>query len=97
MNVDKLKIIQVGISFADENGYLPQGTCTWQFNFKFDLKSFYFFYILKLEIYYRTDEYAKDAIDLLSNSGINFTKHQTQGINPAIFAEYLISSGWMLH
>ena len=38
MNVDKLKVIQVGISLADENGYLPAGTTTWQFNFKFDLK-----------------------------------------------------------
>jgi len=38
MNVDKLKVIQVGISFADESGHLPHGVTTWQFNFKFDLK-----------------------------------------------------------
>jgi mRNA deadenylase subunit len=38
MNVDKLKLIQVGISIADEDGYLPAGVTTWQFNFKFDTK-----------------------------------------------------------
>ena len=38
MNVDKLKVIQVGLSFADEDGYTPPGVGTWQFNFRFDLK-----------------------------------------------------------
>jgi len=38
MNVDKLKVIQIGISFTDDEGYLPEGVNTWQFNFKFDLK-----------------------------------------------------------
>jgi len=70
------------LSFADEQGFLPAGASTWQFNFKFDLKS---------------DEHAKDAIELLSNSGINFTKHYSHGINPQIFAEYLISSGLVLN
>jgi CCR4-NOT transcription complex subunit 7/8 len=83
MNVDKLKVIQVGLSFADDTGCLPVShVCTWQFNFKFDLKS---------------DEFAKDAIELLSNSGINFAKHQTHGISPQLFAEYLISSGLVLN
>jgi len=38
MNVDKLKVIQVGISIADEDGFMPPGIGTWQFNFKFDLQ-----------------------------------------------------------
>ena len=38
MNVDKLKVIQIGISLADEEGNVPKGVNTWQFNFKFDLK-----------------------------------------------------------
>ena len=38
MNVDKLKVIQVGISLADEEGFMPPGVGTWQFNFRFDLK-----------------------------------------------------------
>jgi CCR4-NOT transcription complex subunit 7/8 len=43
-NVDLLKIIQLGISFADENGHLPKDVCTWQFNFKFNL-TYVFLYI----------------------------------------------------
>eukprot|EP00916_Digyalum_oweni_P026269 GHVL01043183.1.p1 GENE.GHVL01043183.1~~GHVL01043183.1.p1 ORF type:complete len:115 (+),score=9.43 GHVL01043183.1:31-375(+) len=37
LNVDMLKVIQLGITFADEFGNLPEGICTWQFNFQFDL------------------------------------------------------------
>ena len=37
-NVDLLNIIQLGITFSDSNGNLPQGTCTWQFNFKFSIE-----------------------------------------------------------
>lgn len=37
-NVDLLKIIQLGLTFADAEGNYPLGTCTWQFNFKFNLK-----------------------------------------------------------
>lgn len=35
-NVDMLKIIQLGITLADEEGNMPE-VCTWQFNFKFSL------------------------------------------------------------
>jgi hypothetical protein len=37
-NVDLLKIIQVGITLADEDGNYPQETSTWQFNFHFSVK-----------------------------------------------------------
>lgn len=37
-NVDLLKIIQLGITFADENGELADDCPTWQFNFKFNLQ-----------------------------------------------------------
>jgi len=36
-NVDLLKMIQLGVTFADENGNVPKDACTWQFNFKFSL------------------------------------------------------------
>ncbi|KAG1436176.1 hypothetical protein G6F56_013669 [Rhizopus delemar] len=36
-NVDLLKIIQLGVTFADQYGNLPGNICTWQFNFKFSL------------------------------------------------------------
>lgn len=37
-NVDKLKLIQVGLTLCDEEGNYPKDTSTWQFNFNFDLK-----------------------------------------------------------
>lgn len=82
MNVDKLKIIQVGITLADEDGHMPPGCGTWQFNFKFDLSN---------------DLYLKDSIDMLSEAGIKFDKHATRGIDPQIFSEYLITSGLVLN
>jgi len=37
-NVDLLKIIQVGLTIADEDGNYPQDISTWQFNFRFSVK-----------------------------------------------------------
>lgn len=44
-NVDLLKIIQLGLTFMNEDGDYPPGTTTWQFNFKFNLTwvDLYFF------------------------------------------------------
>lgn len=36
-NVDLLKIIQLGLTFMNQDGDYPHGTTTWQFNFKFNL------------------------------------------------------------
>lgn len=49
----------------------------------------------KLLIYYvsREDMYAQDSIDLLQNSGLQFRKHEEDGIEPLEFAELLMSSG----
>ncbi|KAJ3188223.1 CCR4-NOT transcription complex subunit 7 [Gaertneriomyces sp. JEL0708] len=80
-NVDLLKIIQLGITFADENGNMPTGVCTWQFNFKFNLAD---------------DMYAQDSIDMLQKSGIEFKKHEEYGIDVSHFGELLISSGFVL-
>lgn len=38
VNCDTLRIIQVGITLMDEEGKLPEGITTWQFNFKFSLE-----------------------------------------------------------
>lgn len=35
-NVDKLKIIQLGITLSDAKGRLPSPVSTWQFNFDFN-------------------------------------------------------------
>ncbi|KAK9764448.1 CCR4-NOT core DEDD RNase subunit [Basidiobolus ranarum] len=80
-NVDLLKLIQLGITLADERGNLPPGICTWQFNFKFSLSE---------------DSYAQDSIDLLNKSGLDFEKHQEFGIDVHQFGELLISSGFVL-
>lgn len=37
--------------------------------------------------------YAQDSIDLLQNSGLQFRKHEEDGIEPLEFAELLMSSG----
>lgn len=80
-NVNLLKIIQLGITFSDEEGRHPPGPCTWQFNFKFNLTD---------------DIYAQDSIDLLQTSGIDFDRFASQGIEVSSFAELLISSGLVL-
>uniref|UniRef100_A0A182NPL4 poly(A)-specific ribonuclease n=1 Tax=Anopheles dirus TaxID=7168 RepID=A0A182NPL4_9DIPT len=80
-NVDLLRIIQLGLTFMDDDGRTPSGFSTWQFNFKFNLSE---------------DMYAQDSIDLLLNSGIQFKKHEEDGIDPLDFAELLMTSGIVL-
>lgn len=36
-NVDLLRIIQLGLTFMDDEAKTPSGFSTWQFNFKFNL------------------------------------------------------------
>lgn len=36
-NVDLLRIIQLGLTFMNDEGKTPSGYVTWQFNFKFNL------------------------------------------------------------
>lgn len=80
-NVDLLKIIQIGITFMDEHGNTPPNCSTWQFNFKFNLTE---------------DMYAQDSIDLLTNSGIQFKKHEDEGVDVFDFAELFMTSGLVL-
>jgi len=81
LNVDLLKIIQLGLSFSDEKGNLCKDCPCWQFNFAFDLDG---------------DMFAQDSIDLLVNSGISFPDHATRGIDPQLFGELLMVSGLVL-
>ncbi|XP_037315695.2 CCR4-NOT transcription complex subunit 7 isoform X1 [Pungitius pungitius] len=80
-NVDLLKIIQLGLTFMNEQGEYPPGTSTWQFNFKFNITE---------------DMYAQDSIELLTTSGIQFEKHEDEGIETLYFAELLMTSGVVL-
>eukprot|EP00758_Cryptobia_borreli_P014470 Tbor_TRINITY_DN5924_c5_g2::TRINITY_DN5924_c5_g2_i1::g.18931::m.18931/K12581/CNOT7_8, CAF1, POP2; CCR4-NOT transcription complex subunit 7/8 len=58
LNVNILKIIQLGLTLLNEKGEVPEKCCTWQFNFRFSLDD---------------DIYAQDSIELLKNGGINFS------------------------
>jgi CCR4-NOT transcription complex subunit 7/8 len=82
MNVDNLKMIQLGITLTNEEGCIPTTGCTWQFNFKFDLNN---------------DTYLKESISLLEVAGIDFPKFHEQGIEVDYFAENFISSGIVLN
>ena len=84
LNVDSLKLIQLGITITNEKGEYPKNVPynTWQFNFQFDLEE---------------DIYNEESVNLLKNSGINFEKLKKNGIKHKIFAEYLITSGLVLN
>lgn len=81
-NVNILKLIQLGLTFLDESGQTPgREYATWQFNFKFNLNE---------------DMFAQDSIDLLTSSGIQFKRHEEEGIDHEEFAELLTTSGIVL-
>ena len=44
----------------------------------------------------REDMYAQDSIELLTTSGIQFKKHEDEGIDTLYFAELLMTSGVVL-
>ncbi|KPI42374.1 Poly(A) ribonuclease pop2 [Cyphellophora attinorum] len=94
-NVDFLKMIQLGIALFREDGSLPPSDhnarngyastsvtpYAWQFNFQFSLEE---------------DMSANDSITMLSKAGIDFERHNKQGIDPHEFGALLISSGLVL-
>jgi CCR4-NOT transcription complex subunit 7/8 len=65
-NVDELKIIQIGITIADEKGRTPLPISTWQFNLKFDE---------------REDAHNPESIEMLKKAGLDFDKHAKFGID----------------
>lgn len=82
VNVNHLKMIQLGITLGTESGECPEPTSTWQFNFEFNLEE---------------DFYSQDSIDLLKSSGIEFALHKDFGIEPRDFAAHFITSGLVLN
>ena len=78
-------MIQIGLTFTDSDGRLPTDDGhpynTWQFNFKFDLGY---------------DLYAADSVQFLQNCGIDFARHNREGIDASLFGELLMSSGIVL-
>ena len=82
LNVDNLKVIQIGLTLANKDGLYPEDVSTWQFNFKFDLLC---------------DTYLTESINLLEIAGIDFTRFVHEGIEKDYFAEHFISSGIVLN
>ena len=82
VNVDRLKLIQLGITLTNDKGEYPSNICTWQFNLSFDCEK---------------DQHSKDSITMLYNSGIDFNLMKNKGIPHSLFAEYLIVSGLVLN
>ena len=76
-NVEETKMIQIGLSIADENGATPLPTSTWQFNFKFDKEK---------------DRIVDQSYDLLIKAGVRFDRLATEGIDYSLFAEYFAGS-----
>ena len=81
-NVDILKIIQLGITLTDKEGNRPPNVSTWQFNFQFSLKD---------------DMYNKDSIDLLTSCGLDFDRHENEGIDVMKFGEIVTCSGLVIN
>ena len=82
LNVDFLKIIQIGITLGDGHGNQPKPVSTWQFNFKFNPKE---------------DMHTTDSIELLQQSGIDFEKFNNEGISPFDFTQLVYTSGLVMN
>lgn len=80
-NVNSLRIIQLGLSFADKDGDRPK-IHTIQFNFQFNVW---------------LDPCAPDALNVLKRAGLDFERHATDGIDVHDFGERLIASGLVLN
>ena len=84
LNVDSLKIIQLGITLTNSKGEFPKNSKyhTWQFNFEFDKN---------------IDKITQSSLNLLEQCGIDFNKLKRKGIKHKLFAEYFMISGLVLN
>jgi len=71
-------MIQIGFTLTDEDGKLVEEDAVWQFNLQFDVEK---------------DESNQAAINMLTNSGIDFPRMAKDGITQEDFAEKFMASG----
>jgi CCR4-NOT transcription complex subunit 7/8 len=83
-NVDKLKLIQLGITLTNDKGEFPKNYPyhTGQFNLEFDKD---------------TELYKDESMDMLKKCGIDFDKLKRKGIKHNIFAQYFMISNLVLN
>ena len=82
LNVDSLKLIQLGITLSNEKGEYPKPIRTWQFNLEFDITK---------------DKSSQSSMLLLISSGIDFKKIKKCGINQKKFAQQFQKFGLVLN
>jgi CCR4-NOT transcription complex subunit 7/8 len=82
LNVDSLKLIQVGITLSNEKGEYPKPIRTWQFNLEFDITK---------------DKSSQSSMLLLISSGIDFKKMKKCGINQKKFVQQFQKLGLVLN
>lgn len=77
-NSQYMKLIQIGMTFADINGICPENIHTWQFHFSFDVN---------------TDTYKNESVGMLHSHNLPFNRLILEGINPVAFGSALIENG----
>lgn len=95
-NVDKLNLIQVGVTLSDANGNLPtleaffektgptiQESYVWEFNFR--------------EFNPDDDPHSETSINMLRGQGFDFKKNNQLGVDVKNFGELLSSSGLVMN
>ncbi|CAD8159186.1 unnamed protein product [Paramecium octaurelia] len=81
-NVQKYKLIQLGISLANEAGEVPLAKNTWQFHFKFNAQY---------------DQLMSSVKNMLEQAGIKFDDLASKGIDYSEFCEVVTGSGLILN
>lgn len=108
-NVDLLKIIQLGFSLCDVTGKAPPRTWQFNFHFDLrSVAACHPACLLVVQLCYlrapgptnaayarvaSTDIYAESSISFLRKHGIDFDRHQREGIDVQWFASLLYPSG----
>ena len=81
-NVNRMKLIQIGITLGDDEGNIPTPICTWQFNFRFNITN---------------DMQTSESMKLLKEAGIDFDRFERDGIEMSDFVAQFFGSGLIMN